>query len=74
LVSILDQGTKDPQLPGGRFIDVQWVTEHLASLGAISVDRHDYLTELLPRALRLEPVLASRSGLTLGSTHEMRSS
>jgi leucyl/phenylalanyl-tRNA---protein transferase len=74
LVSILDQGTKDPQLPGGRFIDVQWVTEHLASLGAIGVDRHHYLTELLPRALRLEPVLALRSGLTLGSADEVTSS
>jgi leucyl/phenylalanyl-tRNA---protein transferase len=61
LVSMLDRAGKDPALPGGRFIDVQWVTEHLASLGAVGVDRHRYLSELLPRALRLEPVLAGQA-------------
>ena len=32
--------------PAGRFIDVQWVTPHLASLGAIEVPRNSYLTRL----------------------------
>jgi leucyl/phenylalanyl-tRNA---protein transferase len=74
LVSILGGGTKHPDLPGGRFIDVQWVTPHLASLGAIAVDRRDYLTNLLPRALSLEPVLASGAGLITWSAHEMPTS
>ena len=30
----------------GRLLDVQWVTPHLASLGAIEVSRRDYLARL----------------------------
>jgi leucyl/phenylalanyl-tRNA--protein transferase len=37
--------------PIDRLLDVQWVTPHLASLGAIEVAREDYL-ELLAQALR----------------------
>ncbi|MSO26959.1 MAG: leucyl/phenylalanyl-tRNA--protein transferase [Candidatus Nanopelagicales bacterium] len=37
-----------------RFIDVQWRTEHLASLGAVAISRADYLT-MLANALLLEP-------------------
>lgn len=42
-----------------RLLDVQWVTPHLASLGAIAVSRETYCKDLLPRALRLAPVLSS---------------
>lgn len=37
-----------------RLVDVQWLTPHLASLGAVSVSRPRYL-ELLGDALELEP-------------------
>jgi leucyl/phenylalanyl-tRNA---protein transferase len=30
----------------GRFIDVQWLTPHLASLGAVEISRTDYLERL----------------------------
>lgn len=36
----------------GRLLDVQWVTPHLASLGAVDVSRAEYL-HLLERALEL---------------------
>ena len=36
----------------GRLLDVQWVTPHLASLGAVEVPRRRYL-ELVDRALSL---------------------
>lgn len=35
---------------GARLLDVQWVTDHLASLGAVEIDRVDYL-RLLEEAL-----------------------
>ena len=59
LVNVLNVGAKDVRLPGGRLLDVQWVTEHLASLGAVAVPRHTYVSELLPIALALEPVLSA---------------
>jgi leucyl/phenylalanyl-tRNA--protein transferase len=37
---------------GGRLLDVQWVTPHLASMGAVEVSRDRYL-ELLQAALSL---------------------
>jgi leucyl/phenylalanyl-tRNA--protein transferase len=37
---------------GARLLDVQWVTDHLASLGAVAVARPDYLTAL---AAAIEP-------------------
>jgi leucyl/phenylalanyl-tRNA--protein transferase len=37
--------------PAGRLLDVQWRTEHLASLGAVDVSRSSYL-DLLGTALR----------------------
>ncbi len=46
LVEFLDDGVE------GRLLDVQWVTGHLASLGAVEVDRVDYL-RLLEEALEL---------------------
>jgi leucyl/phenylalanyl-tRNA--protein transferase len=33
-------------IEAGGLIDVQWSTNHLASLGVIAVDRHDYLRRL----------------------------
>ena len=45
LVELLDDGLD-------RLLDVQWVTPHLASLGAVEVDRDDYL-DLLGEALAL---------------------
>jgi leucyl/phenylalanyl-tRNA--protein transferase len=38
----------------GRLLDVQWVTPHLATLGAVEVPRATYL-EMLARALTLPP-------------------
>jgi leucyl/phenylalanyl-tRNA--protein transferase len=40
-----------------RLLDVQWVTDHLASLGAVWVSRTEYLRRL-QRALRLPPPAA----------------
>jgi len=44
LVEFLDDGVD------GRLLDVQWVTDHLASMGAVEIDRVDYL-RLLGEAL-----------------------
>lgn len=38
----------------GRLLDVQWRTDHLASLGVVEIDRADYLRRLRP-ALTLPP-------------------
>lgn len=46
LARILSEGVE------GRLLDVQWVTPHLASLGAVEIDRVDYL-RLLSEALDL---------------------
>lgn len=45
LVELLDDGHE-------RLLDVQWVTDHLATLGAVEVDREEYL-DLLADALDL---------------------
>ena len=42
--------------PGPRVLDVQWRTDHLASLGVIEIPRADYL-ELLDAALPSPPAL-----------------
>ncbi|MFT3876576.1 MAG: leucyl/phenylalanyl-tRNA--protein transferase [Propioniciclava sp.] len=49
LVALMNDGVE------GRLLDVQWVTDHLASLGAVEVDRPDYL-RLLDEALSLPPI------------------
>ncbi len=53
-----------------RFIDVQWSTPHLASLGVIEIDRDEYLA-LLDEALTLPPpvwaVPAGRPTYDVGS-------
>jgi leucyl/phenylalanyl-tRNA--protein transferase len=41
---------------GGSLLDVQWLTPHLASLGAVAVPRSVYVGELLPEALSRPPV------------------
>lgn len=43
---------------GSRLLDVQWCTDHLASLGAVEVTRRAYLRRLV-EALALPPCLAS---------------
>ncbi len=43
----------------GRVLDVQWVTPHLASLGAVAVPRRNYIADL-PAALGSTPTLLSR--------------
>lgn len=48
LVDLLDDGVED------RLLDVQWVTPHLGGLGAVEVERVDYL-RLLADALPLPP-------------------
>jgi len=40
--------------PGERLIDVQWRTEHLASLGVVEISRNTYL-DLLPALCELDP-------------------
>jgi leucyl/phenylalanyl-tRNA--protein transferase len=41
---------------GGRLLDVQWLTPHLASLGAVAIPRSDYLARLADAlAARVEP-------------------
>ena len=54
LVELLsaDAGGPDAAAREGRLLDVQWCTDHLASLGAIEVSRARY-AELLERALPL---------------------
>jgi leucyl/phenylalanyl-tRNA---protein transferase len=54
LVDLLSAGDGGPAAAAraGRLLDVQWRTEHLASLGAVEVSRHHY-TMMLERALRL---------------------
>jgi leucyl/phenylalanyl-tRNA--protein transferase len=44
----------------GRLLDVQWVTSHLATLGAVEVSRTDYLARL-ERALQLPAPTVWRS-------------
>jgi leucyl/phenylalanyl-tRNA--protein transferase len=50
LVALVELMTSDGV--AGRLLDVQWVTPHLAGLGAVEVPRPDYL-RLLARALTL---------------------
>jgi leucyl/phenylalanyl-tRNA--protein transferase len=54
LVRLLAQGGA-----GGRLVDVQWRTDHLASLGVVDVPRTRYL-DLLAGALSLDPPPAFR--------------
>lgn len=49
------------QCGGARLIDVQWRTDHLASLGAREIPRKAYL-DRLPEVISLEPCLGDRRG------------
>lgn len=44
---------------GSRLLDVQWATDHLASMGAIEIRRDAYL-DLLAQAVAAPPALSSR--------------
>ena len=55
LVERLRQGSA----PDRRLLDVQWRTDHLATLGVVDVARAAYL-DLLDDALGLEPVFDPR--------------
>jgi leucyl/phenylalanyl-tRNA---protein transferase len=46
---------------GGKLLDVQWQTEHLASLGAVVIGRDAYL-DLLPTALDSDGPFRTRGG------------
>ncbi len=50
---------------GGSLLDVQWQTDHLASLGAVVIGRDVYL-ERLQKALRQEGPFSDRSPFTPG--------
>ncbi len=52
LVALLDVLRDDGNDGAGRIVDVQWLTPHLASLGAVEVSRADYLAQL-EQAMRL---------------------
>ena len=55
LVALVERLAADADaLPGRRLLDVQWRTEHLASLGVVDIDRLDYLRRL-QAALPLPP-------------------
>jgi leucyl/phenylalanyl-tRNA--protein transferase len=62
LVELLAAGDGGPEAAAraGRLLDVQWRTDHLASLGAVEVSRRRY-GELLERALQL-PLPAAFAG------------
>jgi Leu/Phe-tRNA-protein transferase len=47
--------------PGPRLIDVQWCTEHLASLGVVEIPRAAYL-DRLPALLSSAPCLVEHLG------------
>jgi leucyl/phenylalanyl-tRNA--protein transferase len=47
--------------PQDRLLDVQWLTPHLESLGAVAVPRQEYLERLPPALRRPTPNWSSRS-------------
>lgn len=53
LVALVDRLLDAPD-PTGRLLDVQWLTPHLASLGAVEVPRADYLDRLDEALRRLD--------------------
>jgi leucyl/phenylalanyl-tRNA--protein transferase len=50
LVDLLRDGHGERGAPTHRLLDVQWMTSHLAQLGAVEVGRGEYL-ELVRRAI-----------------------
>jgi len=63
LIGLVDALRKDGANGVGRLLDLQWLTPHLASLGAIEVSRAEYI-RLLDHALQLPipPLFDSPSG------------
>lgn len=55
-VALLGLVTQLSECGGMRVLDVQWTTEHLASLGAVDIPREDYL-DLLAVAVEAPPCL-----------------
>ena len=59
LVALVDVLRADGGDRAGRLLDVQWLTPHLASLGAVEITRSDYLRRLqVALDLTLPPALA----------------
>jgi leucyl/phenylalanyl-tRNA---protein transferase len=57
LVDLLRDGRGELGSPTHRLLDVQWMTSHLAQLGAVEVAREEYL-ELVRRAVDCPPPAA----------------
>ena len=47
---------------GGRLLDVQWATDHLASLGAVELTRNEYLSALAQALDAPRPAIWTGSG------------
>jgi leucyl/phenylalanyl-tRNA--protein transferase len=62
LVALVDVLRGDGGDTNDRFIDVQWLTPHLASLGAFAVPRTDYLSRLEQALQAPQPEGLSSSG------------
>jgi leucyl/phenylalanyl-tRNA--protein transferase len=60
LVALVELLRDDDREGEGRLIDVQWITPHMASLGAVEVPRQEYLARLA-KALAL-PLPAAFAG------------
>jgi leucyl/phenylalanyl-tRNA--protein transferase len=60
LAALVDRLAADGRRGADRVVDVQWLTPHLASLGAVEVPREEYLARLR-RALSLPLPTAFRS-------------
>ena len=61
LAALADLLRDDGRDGAGRLIDVQWITPHMASLGAVEVRREEYLARLeRALALPLPPAFAAR--------------
>jgi leucyl/phenylalanyl-tRNA--protein transferase len=56
LVEHLQAAPHDPRLPGGRLLDTQWQTDHLSTLGVVTMSRADYQA-LLPIAMAMDAAL-----------------
>jgi leucyl/phenylalanyl-tRNA--protein transferase len=61
LAALVELLRDDGQGGAGRLIDVQWLTPHMASLGAVQIPRDDYLARL-QQALAL-PLPAAFAGV-----------
>jgi leucyl/phenylalanyl-tRNA--protein transferase len=57
-------------IQAGGLIDVQWSTNHLASLGVVTVDRAEYLRRLAPLVNEPSPVWPTGEHLAAGPPSE----